>query len=354
MLYAPFHSFNLEGFLERSRVVQLPMRTRFRGIDVREVLLVEGPAGWAEFGAFPEYGPEEAARWMGCCLEMGWIGPPEQLRDKVEVNATIPAVAAGEVAELLDRYPGCRTVKVKVAGESTLAQDVARVEAVRAAHPGMEIRCDANGAWSVPEALEAARALTINGPIDYLEQPCATVPELAQVRQTTRDMGLPLRIAADESIRRAEDPWAVARAEAADVAVVKAAPLGGARGVLQIGALLAEHGMSLTVSSALDSAVGMYAGLSAAAALKDCQPSGLATGSLFLEDVAKPRSLIDGYLDVTPVIPDPARLDALEAPGDRKDWWFNRVRQCAPHLFAWETDEDMARRSEGKSQKSQE
>ncbi|WP_027020703.1 o-succinylbenzoate synthase [Corynebacterium sputi] len=328
---APIHTLPTD-FLDRARVVQLPMRTRFRGIDVREVLLVEGPAGWAEFGAFPEYAPAEASKWLASCIEMGWAGPPAALRETVEVNATIPAVQAGQVAELLDRYPGCRTVKVKVAGETSLAEDIARVEAVRAARPDMAVRCDANGNWSVAEAAEAATALTRNGPLDYLEQPCATVTELAEVRRIANRLGLPMRIAADESIRRAEDPWEVVRADAADVAVVKAAPLGGPRALVRLGSQLAEHGVALTVSSAIDSSVGMYAGLSAAAALPNCQPSGLATGSLFLEDVTEPRRLIDGHLAATDLVPDPARLDSLEAPADRRDWWFERVVACVDYL----------------------
>ena len=170
--------------IDRSRVVALPLRTRFRGVEVREVMLFDAPGGWVEWSPFPEYGAEEASRWLRCTLEMGWGAPPEPLIDSVEVNATIPAVdvaADGEiVAKLLERYPGCTTVKVKVAeAGQTLADDVARVQAVREVLPGAVVRVDANRGWTVPEALEAARAL---GPLDYLEQPCHSVEELAQLR----------------------------------------------------------------------------------------------------------------------------------------------------------------------------
>lgn len=315
-----------DELLERARVVALPMRTRFRGVDVREAMLVEGPAGWAEFSAFPEYGDAEAARWLASCVEMGWSGPPPALRDRVEVNATVPAVPAGDVAELLERCPGCTTVKVKVAEPGQrLADDVARVEAVRAARPGARVRCDANMGWTPDAAVAAARAL---GELDYLEQPCRTVAELAEVRARVRAEGLPVRVAADESIRKADDPWEVVRLKAADVAVVKAAPLGGPRALVDLGLRLADHGVALTVSSALETAVGMHAGLVAAAALPDPQPCGLATGSLFAEDVCAPRALVDGHLAVAPAVPDPDRMDALAAPGGRRDWWLDRARRC--------------------------
>lgn len=317
-----------EEILERARVLLLPLRTRFRGIGVREVLLVEGPAGWAEFSAFPEYPPAEAGRWLASCVEMGWTGPPPMLRERVPVNATVPAVAPGQVPEVLARYPDCTTVKVKIAGETGLAEDVARVAAVRAAAPDAAVRCDANGAYDVAGALAAARALTADGPLDYLEQPCATVAELAEVRRRVRAAGLPLRIAADESIRRAADPWAVVRARAADAAVVKAAPLGGPRALVALAGRLADRGLTVTVSSALESAVGMYAGLAAAAALPEPVPAGLATGSLYAADVAAPREIVDGTLAAVPVTPDPDRLAALAAPAAVRDRWFSRVREC--------------------------
>lgn len=315
-----------DELLDRAHVVALPMRTRFRGITQREVMLVQGPAGWAEFSAFPEYGDAEASRWLASCLELGWVGPPEPLRDAIEVNATIPTVDPDEIPGLLARYPGCTTVKVKVAepGQS-LADDAARVAAVRAALPGARVRCDANMGWDADTAVAAAELLA---PLDYLEQPCRTVTELAEVRARIRAADLPVRIAADESIRKVEDPWAVVRAGAADVAVVKAAPLGGPRALLELGHRLADHGVALTVSSALESAVGMYAGLAAAAALPDPQPCGLATGSLFVEDVCAPRELADGTLAAVPAIPERARLESLAAPADRRDWWFDRARRC--------------------------
>lgn len=329
-----------DEILERAHVVALPMAVRFRGVDTREALLIDGPAGWGEFSPFPEYGAEESAAWLAAGIEAAWSGFPEPLRGTVEVNATIPAVDAAQVPEILDRYPGCRTVKVKVAeAGQTLADDIARVDAVREARPGAVIRVDANRGWTVDQALEAARAL---GPLDYLEQPCHSVEELAEVRARLMRAGLFVRVAADESIRRTDDPYLVAEKRAADVAVVKVAPLGGVRRLLEISRHLREHQMDVTVASALDTAVGMNAGLAAVAALPilsdddemDVPPAaaGLATQRLFLEDVAEPRGIVDGRMTVAPVGPDPARLSALAAPVSRRDWWFERVRQAHAHL----------------------
>lgn len=314
---------DLDDLLGRLHVVALPMRVRFRGIDVREVALIDGPAGWGEFGAFLEYPVPEAADWLASGIESAWGAEPSMVRSRVPVNATVPAVPAGRVPEVLARFPGATTAKVKVAEPGqTLADDVARVAAVRAAVP--TVRVDANGGWTVDEAVTAARALTEGGPLEYLEQPCRTVAELAEVR---RRVTVP--VAADESIRKASDPLAVVRARAADVAVLKVAPLGGVRTMLDIAA---QIDIPVVVSSALDSAVGIAAGLRAAAALPRLEHAcGLGTGGLFVEDVADVR-VVDGYLSVHEVVPDPARLSDLAAPPDRRDWWIARVRECFAYI----------------------
>ncbi|KAA0919016.1 o-succinylbenzoate synthase [Dietzia sp. ANT_WB102] len=355
---------SIDDLLARVRVVALPMRVRFRGITEREVALVEGPAGWGEFGPFPEYDDPEAAPWLASALEMAWQGPPAPRRTRVAVNATVPAVAAGEVADVLDRFPGCMTVKVKVAERGQhLVDDVARVAAVLQARPGARVRVDANGAWSVAEAAHAIRVLdqavraadasrapgtgpvSLDGPgLEYAEQPCASVDELVQLRARLAADGVVVDVAADESIRRAEDPLRVVRAGGADRAVVKVAPLGGPRRLL---AVAAELGVPVTVSSALDTAVGVAAGVAAAAALPggvgaggcgasgdgyddEIPAAGLGTGGFFVEDVVEPGTfaLEDGHLPVRPVTPDPARLESLRAVGDRRDWWLDRIRRC--------------------------
>ncbi|HEY4796881.1 MAG TPA: o-succinylbenzoate synthase [Mycobacterium sp.] len=311
----------LDDVLGRVHVVALPMRVRFRGITTRELVLIDGPAGWGEFGAFLEYGEAEAAHWLAAALDSAYRAPPPPRRMRIDVNATVPAVDAAQVPEILARFPGARTAKVKVAEPGqTLDDDVARVEAVRALVP--TVRVDANGAWTVDQAAAAAAVL---GPLEYLEQPCSTIDELAQLR---RRVDVP--IAADESIRKAGDPLAVVRAGAADIAVLKVAPLGGISAMLKIAA---QIDIPVVVSSALDSAVGIAVGLAAAAALPNLDHAcGLGTGRLFAEDVAEPVAPIDGYLPVGPVSPEPARLQALAAAPQRRQWWIDRIRACYPLL----------------------
>jgi len=250
----------------------------------------------------------------------------------VPVNATVPAVAAAEVAGVLARFDGCRTAKVKVAERGqTLADDVARVRAVRQ-QLGAEgrVRLDANGGWNVDEAEHAVHALS-EFDLEYLEQPCASVDELAELRERIADWDIP--IAADESVRKASDPLAVARAGAADLIVVKAQPLGGVRRALEI---VAEAGLPAVVSSALDTSIGLSMGVALAAALPelpyDC---GLGTASLLAADVtARPLRPMSGTLPVGRVEPDPGLLTRHEASADRREWWLARLDRCHAVLAA--------------------
>lgn len=314
----------LAEILDTARVVALPMHTRFRGVDVREALLFEGPQGWAEFSPFAEYGDDEAATWLAAAIADAWQPRPAAVRDEIRVNATIPAVPAGQVPAVLARFDGCRTAKVKVAESGQgLADDVARVRAVRAEMgPEGRIRIDANAGWNVDEAERAIHALA---PFDleYAEQPCATIEELAELRERIRYLDIP--IAADESVRRTEDPLAVARAGAADLIVIKAQPLGGIERALRI---VAEAGLPAVVSSALDTAVGLSLGAALAAALPELDyDCGLGTASLFADDVADARPR-DGVVSAARVIPDPAALARLEAPANRRAWWLDRLTRC--------------------------
>ncbi|WP_248492021.1 o-succinylbenzoate synthase [Tsukamurella sp. PLM1] len=302
------------------------MRVRFRGITAREAVVFEGPHGWGEFGAFPEYDDAEAAQWLRAGVEAAYEGLPEPLRTVVAVNATVPAVDAAQVPEVLARFPGCRTVKVKVAESGQgLDDDVARVAAVRGALPGAIIRVDANGGWSVDQAYGALSRLLSDGPLDYAEQPCRTVEELAELR---RRLDGACDVAADESIRRAGDPMRVAELGAADVAVVKVAPLGGVRAVLDVAAALKDAaGVRVTVSSALDTAVGLSAGIVAAACIEDGNAAGLGTGGFFTADLGA-HPLVDGALRVRTLAPTAARIAAVEVTGERRDWWLDRLRRC--------------------------
>ena len=318
----------LDELLSWVRVVSIPMRVRFRGIDVREVALLRGPAGWGEFGPFLEYSADESSRWLAAAVEAAWVGWPEPVRSQVPVNATVPAVSADLVPEVLARYDGCRTAKVKVAerGQS-LADDVARVAVVREVlGDDAQVRVDANGAWSVGEAVAAVTALSPYR-LEYVEQPCATVPELAAVRKALSDNGADVPIAADESIRKAEDPMGVAVAGAADIVVVKVAPLGGVRRAL---AVAAACGLPAVVSSALDTSVGIAAGVALAAALPELPfACGLGTVELMAHDVAVP-SLVPrgGVLPVGSAHVDEAALDGLAAAPERESYWRTRVSEA--------------------------
>ena len=313
----------LEALLPTVRAFAIPMRTRFRGITVREGALIEGPAGWGEFSPFAEYGPRECARWLASALEAAGAGWPEPLRPRVGVNVTVPAVGPDRAHRIV-AGSGCRTAKVKVAeaGQAD-ADDLARVEAVRdAIGPGGRVRVDANGAWDVGHAARMLRALDRFG-LEYAEQPCASLAELAELR---RLVDVPL--AADESIRRAEDPLAVRAAGAADIVVLKVQPLGGVRAALRIGA---ECGLPVVVSSAVESSVGLAAGVALAAALPelpyDC---GLATMSLLTGDVtADPLAAEDGTLPVRAAVADPGRLAAWESDPAP---WADRMLAAARFL----------------------
>jgi O-succinylbenzoate synthase len=314
---------DVEDLLGTLRVVALPLVTRFRGITVREAALLEGPEGWTEFAPFVEYDDAEAVRWLAAAIEFGWSPLPALHRSDVPVNATVPAVPADAVAGILARFPGCRTAKVKVAEPgSSLADDIARVGAVRAAL-GAEgrVRIDANAAWNVDEAEHALRALS-RFDLEYVEQPCATVHELDELRHRIKDLRIP--IAADESIRRAERP--ATAAAAVDIVIVKAAPLGGIRAAI---GMVQRFGKPAVVSSALDTSVGLSMGAHLAAALPqlpyDC---GLGTAALLAADVVEdPLLPVRGAIPVRRVVPSPALLDRWSADAERTAWWRDRVRR---------------------------
>jgi O-succinylbenzoate synthase len=314
----------LAELLERARVVALPMRVRFRGVLVREALLLEGPAGWGEFRPFPEYGDAEAASWLRSAVEAAWGGFPEPVRSRVPVNATVPAVPAAQVVEVLERFGNVAAVKVKVAERGQgLADDLARVAEVRRLLPGAALRVDANGGWTEQQALAALTELAAHT-LEYAEQPVAGIPGLRAVRNELRRRGVPVLIAADESVRREEDPLRVAREDAADLLVIKAAPLGGVRRALE---LVAQAGLPVVVSSALDTSVGISAGVALAAALPELPYAcGLATVSLMAGDVTT-DSLVpqEGFLPVRPVRVSAEQLDAFAAPQDSRRWWLERL-----------------------------
>ena len=350
----------LAELLDALRVVAIPTRTAFRGISVREAAIFDSPNGPSEFSPFVEYDDAEAASWLAAAIDFGWGVAPPQLRDRIAVNATVPAVPAANVPQILARFPGCTTAKVKVAERGqTLDDDIERVRAVRAAlGPGGLLRIDANGGWDLAEAARALAALA-EFDLDYAEQPCASVAELAELRgllvsmgpsgsertpgadalgdqpahepsSTGSPHGLPLvRIAADESVRKAADPLAVARAGAADLLVIKAQPLGGIGQALSV---VEQAGLPVIVSSALDTSAGIAMGLQLAAALPAEQLAGacgLGTVALLDGDVtADPLLPVDGEIVVRRPALDPAALDRYAADAERTSWWIERITRC--------------------------
>jgi O-succinylbenzoate synthase len=324
MTPAPPVRVELAELLAASCVVRVPLASRFRGITEREVMLLQGPTGWGEWAPFLEYGPAESARWLAAAVEAGWGDWPTPLRRQVAVNAIVPAVDPVQAAEVVRDSGGCRTAKVKVAEPGqTLADDVARVSAVRAAldegGPGGRLRVDANGAWSVAAAATALRELATFG-LEYAEQPCRTLAEQAELRRLVE-----VPLAADEGVRKAVDPTRVAGLrEAADLVVLKVAPLGGVRAALRVAQAC---GLPAVVSSALDTSVGLAAGVALAAALPALPYAcGLGSGQLLNADVVRDRLLpSDGALAVRRPEPDPELLAALAAPADRLQWWRSRL-----------------------------
>ncbi len=319
--------------LDGARVYAIPMTTRFRGITVREGMLIEGPAGWGEFCPFREYDDREAAGWLATAVEAATVGWPGPIRDRVPINCTVPAVGPERAHEIVSAS-GCGTAKVKVADHpDSLGDDLARVEAVRdALGPKGAIRVDANGLWDIDTAVAVIPQLDkAAGGLEYVEQPCRTIEELAVVRRKVT-----VRIAADESIRRAEDPLRVAVAGAADIAVIKCTPLGGVRRSLRVAE---AAGLPCVVSSALETSVGLAAQLALAGALPELDfACGLGTLSLLHGDLvpdADSLRPVEGYLPVprTPPTPDPALLDTHQVTDQKQAaWWRDRLRRVHAEL----------------------
>lgn len=295
---------------------------------MRETVVLQGPAGWGEFGPFPEYDDAEASRWLASAIESAWVGHPDPVREVAPVNATVPAVDADQVPEILARFGGATTAKVKVAEVGQrLTDDIARVAAVRdTLGPDGRIRVDANGGWDLDQALDAAAALAPYG-LEYLEQPCRDVEDLARVRVRLARAGLDVLVAADESIRRAEDPERVRRLEAADIMVVKVAPLGGVGAALEV---IDRVGLPAVVSSAIDTSVGIAAGVALAACLPGLPYAcGLGTVALLAADISEtPMLPARGVLPAgRPAEVSSELLERYAAPPDRVAWWQDRLRR---------------------------
>jgi o-succinylbenzoate synthase len=319
---------SLAELTQTARVVSLPLRNKFRGLTQREVLIFEGPEGWAEWAPFIEYPDEEAAAWLTAAIEFGYSKLPDVARQKIPVNATLPAVAPDQVAAILARFGSFGTVKIKVAeaGQSQ-AEDIQRIKAVRDIYPNAKLRLDANGNLSVDQALELIRDLDSQEiPLEYFEQPVETIAELAEVKLTLAKDQIPVKIAADESVRKVTDPLAVAQANAADILVLKVAPLSGISRSLEIAK---DAGLPVVISSALDSSIGISMGAHLAALLPELNfDCGLGTAALLAGDVTRePLMPIDGQIDVKRVNVDQEKLQIFQADDHRVDWWLERLER---------------------------
>ena len=312
----------LNQLLASMQVVALPLKSKFRGITVREVAVFEGPAGWGEFSPFLEYDDVESSTWLLSAIDAATNPAPMAYRGFIKVNATLPAINnAKEIEELLQSFAGCDTVKIKV-GEN-LGEDIVRVARVRALLPKAKLRLDVNGAWSVDQALINLYGIYEEvGPLEYIEQPCAT---LAELRQLKEKLVIDFKITGDEVIRKAKDPFAIDLQSAVDVLMLKVAPLGGITRAREIGA---HHKLPMVVSSALDSAVGIGYGLQLAASVPSLEYAcGLATSQLLSADVAA-MPLENGELAVRSISPDADLLAKYAVPVERLTWWKERTKRA--------------------------
>ena len=313
----------LDDLLATLRVITLPTRTNFRGVNVREVALIQGPQGWGEFSPFLEYDDNECRPWLASAIEAATVARPARYRDAIAVNGIIPELNdKKEIESLMRTFSGATTFKVKVG--NNLVEDVIRVARVFSNAPKAAIRIDVNGLWSVEEALTHLYAYYEEiGPFEYVEQPCATVEELRELKSKIK---IPLRIAADEVIRKAPDPFAVDLTGAADIVMLKVQPLGGIQRCLDIAN---HHNLPVVVSSALESAIGIEYGLELAAAISDLTfDCGLATGSLLASDVAA-HEISDGKITLGQISP---KLDGLDVSPERYEWWKNRIMRVGALL----------------------
>ncbi len=304
----------LDSILGSLKVVALATKTDFRSVTSREVALFEGPMGWGEFSPFLEYSYEESVPWLVSAAEAAFAQAPTLIRKRIEINATLPAIDDPiEIAEILASFNGAKVVKIKVG--ASLESDLARIACVRELLPDAKIRIDVNGLWSVDQAQSFLDQV---GEIEYVEQPCFTIEELRELKLRTS-----VKIAGDEIIRKAKDPFSIDLDGAVDILMLKVAPLGGITRAMK---LAQHHGLPIAVSSALESAVGISHGIKLAAALPRLDfACGLGTGSLLAVDVAE-LPIIDGTIAVSDVTPDSAALSKYAVSNERLNWWKNRIR----------------------------
>jgi len=309
-----------QSLLESMRVIALPTKTNFRGVNLREVALFQGEYGWGEFSPFLEYDFQECVPWLMSAIEAATQPRPELLRTSIRVNGTIPALDdKSEIEKIIESFPGVETFKIKVG--DNLQADLVRLARVKSLRPKARLRIDVNGSWTVSQAVTHLRAIFENvGPLEYVEQPCASLEELRELKEK---LITKIPIAGDEVVRKAVDPFAINLNGAVDIVMLKVAPLGG---IARAKRLAEHHKLPVVVSSALESAVGIHYGLTLAATLKDLEfDCGLGTGSLLAADVAH-LPIENGAIRITDFEP---HFNGYEVAPDRFNWWKNRVMKTA-------------------------
>ena len=313
-----------EQILATAKALSIPMRTKFRGLTTREVLLFEGPNGWAEWSPFTEYEDEEASIWLKAAIEWAFGDVPKTDVKTIKVNATLPAVK--DVRAALAPFGKFEVVKIKVAeAGQALQDDLDRIHQVREHYPDARIRLDANGNWDIETALKISKTIyQENVPLEYLEQPVRTIAEMAELKLKLQEFNI--KIAADESVRKVSDPLAVAQANAADILVLKVAPLGGINNALHIAK---EAGLPVVVSSALETSVGISMGAHLAALLNSEYASGLGTAALLKEDVTEtPLIPVNGEIPVCRIEVSNDKLQTRDTTVEIVEWWMKRLERC--------------------------
>ena len=313
-------SLTLEEALASLRVLALPMRTTFRSLDVRETALIKGESGWGEFAPFVEYSDQESLPWLESAIEAADKALSPALRESIPINATVPASNdEAEIEQILSWYPGVDTVKIKVG--TGFKEDLARIQEVRKHLPKAKIRIDVNGSWSVKEALSNISAIyEVTGDLlEYVEQPVASLDELKQLKE---GMSVDVKIAGDEVLRKAKDPFAISLDGAIDILMLKVSPLGGIKRAMD---LASHHKLPVVISSALESAVGISYGLALAARVPNLDYAcGLGTSALFNQDISD-IPIISGAIKVKNYPIDIAQIERHELKGERLEWWRNRI-----------------------------
>ena len=313
-------SLTLEEALASLRVLALPMRTTFRSLDIRETALFKGENGWGEFAPFVEYSDQESLQWLESAIEAADKALSPALRESIPINATVPASNdEAEIEQILSWYPGVDTAKIKVG--TGIKEDLARIAAVRKHLPKAKIRIDVNGSWSVKEALSNIIAIyEVTGDLlEYVEQPVASLDELKQLKE---GMSVDVKIAGDEVLRKAKDPFAISLDGAIDILMLKVSPLGGIKRAMD---LASHHKLPVVISSALESAVGISYGLALAARVPSLDYAcGLGTSALFNQDVSD-IPIVNGAIKATSYPIDLDRVERYELKGERLEWWRNRI-----------------------------